>query len=97
MAAGTGAGTGSGSAHALACPATHQPLHDAPPALVAALNAEIARRALRDASGSLVTQALDGGLLRQDAAVLYPVRDGVAVLLAEAPIVLTVEERGLAG
>lgn len=77
----------------LACPHTLQPLHPAPPAVIQALNVQIARRSLRDASGSLVTAALDEGLLRQDGAVVYPVRAGVAVLLLDAGIVLTAEER----
>jgi uncharacterized protein YbaR (Trm112 family) len=78
---------------ALACPATHLPLHPAPEAVIERLNTQVARRSLRDASGSLVTGAIDAGLLREDGAVLYPVRAGVAVLLIEAGIVLTAAER----
>jgi uncharacterized protein YbaR (Trm112 family) len=71
---------------ALACPATHLPLHPAPEAVIERLNTQVARR-------SLVTGAIDAGLLREDGAVLYPVRAGVAVLLIEAGIVLTAAER----
>jgi uncharacterized protein YbaR (Trm112 family) len=78
---------------ALACPGTHLPLHAAPEAMIERLNTQVARRSLRDARGSLVTVALDAGLLREDGAVLYPVRAGVAVLLIEAGIVLTAAER----
>ena len=66
----------------LACPLTHQPLHDAPETLVDALNAQIARLALRDETGTLVRKPLDAGLVREDGRVVYAVRGGVAVLFA---------------
>ena len=72
----------------LACPLTHQPLQNAPQALVDAVNADIARLALRDVSGTLVRAPLDAGLLRADGQLLYAVRGGVAVLFKDAGIVV---------
>ena len=72
----------------LACPETHQPLRNAPQALVDALNAEIVRLALRDSTGTLVRTPLDAGLLRDDGQLLYPVRGDVAVLFAGSGIVV---------
>jgi uncharacterized protein YbaR (Trm112 family) len=72
----------------LACPLTHQPLQEAPQAIVDAVNADIARLALRDSTGTLVRVPLDAGLLRADGLLLYPVRGGVAVLFAGAGIVV---------
>lgn len=70
----------------LACPVTHQPLRPASAQLVAELNAEIARLALRDATATLIKVPLTGGLLRDDGLLLYPVRNGVAALFAGAGI-----------
>lgn len=72
----------------LACPVTQQPLRLAPEALIAAVNADIARLAVRDSNGTLVRAPLDAGLLRADGQLLYPLRDGVAVLFAGAGIVI---------
>lgn len=71
----------------LVCPQSHQPLDLAPAEIVAMLNAEIVRRALRDCSGSLVLELLDNALIRQDRMLLYPVRRGVAILLPGSGIV----------
>ena len=73
----------------LACPETQQPLRPAPSLLIAALNGQIARLALRDSTGTLVRAPMDAGLLRADGQLLYPVRGGVAVLFAGAGIVVS--------
>ena len=73
----------------LACPLTHQPLDNAPQTLVDTVNAAVAQRALRDATGTLVREPLDAGLLRADGLLLYPVRGGVAVLFAGAGIAVS--------
>jgi len=77
----------------LACPQDHQPLQRAPEALVTLLNQEIARKCLRDATGSLVQDQMDAGLLHADGLRLYPVVAGLPVLRPEAAIVLTEAEQ----
>lgn len=58
----------------LRCPETMQPLRAAAPDLLERLN-----RARPD-------ERLDEALLREDGAVMYPIRDGIPVLLPEAAI-----------
>lgn len=67
----------------LACPETHQKLSEADAALVERVNAAIAAGDQRNAAGHHVEQAIEGGLVREDGAILYPVRDGIPVLLIE--------------
>lgn len=70
----------------LCCPETRQPVRVAPAALVETVN-----RAIRDgrlgapASGSK-TEILEGGLVREDGKFLYPVRNGIPIMLIEERI-----------
>lgn len=73
----------------LLCPATRRPLRLADADLVARVNRAIAARSLRNAAGELLTSPLDGGLLRDDGAVLYPILDDIPCLLADEGIPLT--------
>ena len=72
----------------LVCPETRAPLKLATSPLVAALNARVARRELKNRAGDIVERPLDGGLLRQDGAVLYPIIDRIPVLLVDEAIPL---------
>ena len=67
----------------LACPDTHQPLREAEASEVEAINAKIDAGGLRNVGGDGVEHAIDGGLVREDGRVLYPIRDGIPVLLVE--------------
>jgi uncharacterized protein YbaR (Trm112 family) len=69
----------------LACPETHQPLREADEALVAKVNARIAA-GLDNVGGKRVEGEIDGGLVREDGAVLYPIRDDIPVLLIDEGI-----------
>ena len=72
----------------LCCPETHQPLSEADAALVNDLNARLASGALKNRAGRIVSEKLDGGLLRQDCQVLYPIRNHLPVLLIDEAIPL---------
>jgi len=67
----------------LVCPETHQALAEAEPELVASVNARIARGELSNVGGVRVAEPIEGGLLRADGRILYPVRDGIPELLIE--------------
>jgi uncharacterized protein len=72
----------------LCCPETHQPVSWAPPELVAELNRRIAQGQLKNRSGQIVKDNLDGGLVRQDGRYLYPLRHHIPVLLIDEAIPL---------
>lgn len=67
----------------LACPASYQPLAVASDDVVAALNARIAAGEVTNVGGASVTEPLEGGLVREDGTLVYPVRDGIPVLLVD--------------
>jgi uncharacterized protein YbaR (Trm112 family) len=70
----------------IVCPETHQDLRVAAPELLARLNARIARGELKNRAARTLTEPLVEGLLRADGRVLYPVTDGIPVLLVEEGI-----------
>ena len=72
----------------LCCPETHQTLSEADAKLVAELNQRIASGALKNRAGQVLTEKLDGGLLRQDRQALYPIRHRLPVLLVDEAIPL---------
>ena len=72
----------------LCCPETKQPVALAEPALIAQLNAQIESGAVKNKAGQVVTEKLDGGLIRADRKVLYPVREDIPVMLVEEGIPL---------
>ncbi len=72
----------------LVCPETHQPLRPAPPELIERLNQAVAANRLTMRGGQAVERRLDGGLLRADEKVLYPIIDGIPVMLADESIAL---------
>lgn len=65
----------------LCCPASRQPLRLAESALVKALNRKIAAHQLRNRSGKPVESPMEGGLITTDRQWLYPIRNGIPVLL----------------
>ena len=67
----------------ICCPETHQSLKPADPRLVDDLNQRIEAGTLNDRVDEKVSQKLDGGLLREDGKILYPVRQNIPTLLIE--------------
>lgn len=72
----------------LCCPETRQSLEWADAPLIAEINRKIAGGQASNRGGKTVTEPIENGLLRSDRTVLYPVRDGIPVLLVEEGILL---------
>lgn len=72
----------------LACPENHTPLSEADEELLAKVNEAICTGQVHNRAGETVTGALAGGLVRQDRRLLYPIRDGIPVLLVDEAIPL---------
>ena len=72
----------------ICCPETHQSLKPADPRLVDDLNQRIEAGTLNDRVDEKVSQKLDGGLLREDGKILYPVRQNIPTLPIEQGIPL---------
>lgn len=72
----------------LCCPETKQPVSMADMALVKKLNEVVARGALKNKGKKPVTEPLDGGLVRADQKILYPIRENIPVMLIEEGIPL---------
>jgi len=73
----------------LVCPTDHTPLTVAEDRIVTQLNGAIAAGRVTNRAGRPVNQPIDGGLLRLDKTFLYPILDGIPVLLADEAISLT--------
>jgi uncharacterized protein YbaR (Trm112 family) len=56
--------------------------------LIDELNRLIAGQSLRTQNGTLIRAPLDGGLIRSDRKLLYPVRDGIPIMLTDEAIPL---------
>jgi uncharacterized protein YbaR (Trm112 family) len=70
----------------LCCPETKQDVTMASEALIDTLNAKIRQGSLTNRAGQPVKEPLDGGLLRADKKILYPIREDIPVMLIEEGI-----------
>jgi uncharacterized protein YbaR (Trm112 family) len=74
----------------LRCPQTMQTLTVASPEQLAQLEAARAAGALRDRAGNRVNEPISAGLVRADGTLLFPIRDGIPVLLLDEALPLGV-------
>jgi len=72
----------------LVCPETKQPVALAGEDVLARVNEAIAAGTLRNRGGSKVEKPVVEGLIREDGTILYPVDDGIPVMLIEESIEL---------
>ena len=72
----------------LCCPETHQEVRLAEPTVIDKLNGQIAAGALKNRAGQLVQEKIEGGLIRADGTVLYPIRRNIPVMLVDEGIPL---------
>ncbi|MCK9182777.1 MAG: hypothetical protein M0P13_07860 [Fibrobacteraceae bacterium] len=73
----------------LCSPDTRTSLEEASEDFISELNADIAKGLVKTAAGVLVTEALKEGLISADKSKLYPVKEGIPVLLSDEAILLT--------
>ena len=81
----------------LCCPETRQPVRVASAELVESVNRAIRDRRLEAPAGGSKAEALDGGLIREDGKFLYPVRNGIPIMLIEERIAIPVPGEPRAG
>lgn len=72
----------------LCCPETHQGLRLADAELLQQLNQRIAAGTLKTRADRPVTEKFLEGLIREDGKVLYPIRNGIPVMLVDDGILL---------
>lgn len=72
----------------LVCPETRQALSQADPLLVDKINRDIQKGIIVNQGKEKVVEPIDGGLIRKDGRVLYPVRSGIPILLIEEALPL---------
>jgi len=70
----------------LCCPETKQDVAIATDTLIGTLNARVQQGILKNKAGQSVKEPLDGGLLRADKKILYPIREDIPVMLIEEGI-----------
>ena len=70
----------------LVCPETKQTVRQASEDTVLRVNAAIAEGRVANRGGEPVSEPLDGGLEREDGAVLYPIREDIPIMLIEEAI-----------
>jgi uncharacterized protein YbaR (Trm112 family) len=70
----------------LCCPETKQDVALAPESVIAGINDRIGKGEVRNKAGQVVTERMDGGLLRADKKILYPIREDIPVMLIDEGI-----------
>ncbi|MEO7932291.1 MAG: hypothetical protein ABIT76_03935 [Chthoniobacterales bacterium] len=72
----------------LRCPITMQLVREATPEEISDCNRRIVAGEIRKTSGEPRSDSIQTGLLREDGAVLFPIENGIPVMLAEEALVL---------
>ncbi len=72
----------------LVCPEDHSPLRLASVDLIAKLNRAVGSGTLCNKAGARIDRRLDGGLVRADRTLLYPIIDDIPMMLVDEAIPL---------
>jgi uncharacterized protein YbaR (Trm112 family) len=70
----------------LVCPENKTPVTLADPELIGRANAAIESRTLKNRAGAVIETRIDGGLIREDRAYMYPIRDDIPIMLIDEAI-----------
>lgn len=70
----------------LVCPESRQSLTLAGAEELAGINQRIAKGELVNRAGAVVTQEIDGALVREDRQFFYPIRDEIPIMLIDEAI-----------
>lgn len=73
----------------LVCPETKEPVAMADAGVLDRLNAAVAEGTAKTVGGEPVSEPVAEGLLRQDGRILYPIRQGIPVMLIDESIDLS--------
>ena len=72
----------------LACPENKTPVHLADQALIDEINRRIEKGEIKNRGGKGVEKKIDGGLVREDGAYLYPIEEDIPIMLIDEAIPL---------
>jgi len=72
----------------LACPETKEPVQLATQEMIDQINADIEKGEIKNRGGQPVEKKIDGGLVREDGAYLYPIEDDIPIMLIDEAIPL---------
>ena len=72
----------------LCCPEDRSALSPASESLITEINTVIRRGRLRNRAGQIVEHRIDGGLTRAGGDVMYPIIEGIPVLVRDEAILL---------
>jgi uncharacterized protein YbaR (Trm112 family) len=70
----------------LVCPENKTPVRLVDDATIEKINAAISAGSLKYRNGEAVTEAIEGGLLREDGRYLYAIREDIPVMLIDEAI-----------
>jgi len=73
----------------LVCPENKTPVTPADDALVAKINAAIGAGSLKNRAGDVIKERIDSGLIREDGAYVYAIRDDIPIMLIDEAIPLS--------
>ena len=70
----------------LCCPETKQPVSLVEPGTIDRINEKIEAGVVKNRGGGVVSEKIQGGLLREDRQFLYPIRDSIPIMLENEAI-----------
>ncbi len=70
----------------LVCPENKTPVRPIDDAMLEKINGAIGNGTLKNRAGEAVSEAADGGLLREDGAYVYLIRDDIPIMLVDEAI-----------